>query len=132
MSSDDHPRLPASREHQGVCPVTVFASHPNNRDPRLGREYVSDLHRAPTVDDARMWSQGAKAALRFALGLAGKAQGTGAGHEELVRRLEGAMAVLTTLNRYGHEFETALIVDPSGDETCWLAWTIGPREETAM
>lgn len=112
--------------------MTTFRFNPRapERHPGLGREYLPDLHAPPTEKEALMWTEGARDALRYAADLARKALAAGQSPEDLVARIENSTALPFTHTRYGHTFETAVIVERSGGEPCWLAWTIGPRETT--
>ncbi|MGU3284689.1 hypothetical protein [Methylobacterium mesophilicum] len=107
---------------------------PSHRDPSLGAEYLPDLHREPTIDDARMWCQGAKVGLRFAADLVRTAHAHGVGVEAMLASIEGSTAVPHRDERKGRECETAVIlrrdVSPDRDDSgAWFAWTIPSRGE---
>jgi hypothetical protein len=82
--------------------TTFFNARPPGRDPSLGREFIPGLHREPTDADTRMWSEGAKAALRYAADLARKALADGQSPEEVLLRLDNSTALpLTHLRSWG-------------------------------
>lgn len=102
---------------------------PPHRDPSLGAEYLPHLHREPTIDDARMWCQGAKVGLRFAADLVRTAHAHGLCVEEMLRSIDCSTAVPHRDVRDGRGYETAIISrrdlspDPT-DSGARFAWTI--------
>lgn len=107
---------------------------PSTREESLGRAYLPEVHPAPTVDQARMWCQGAKVGLRFAADLLRSAQAHGVSIEDAIASLEESTAVPLETVRYGHRYETAVLVrrdeSPYADDNgAWFAWTIPSRGE---
>ncbi|MEL6061878.1 hypothetical protein [Methylobacterium sp. DCY52] len=107
---------------------------PSTREESLGRAYLPEIHAAPMVDQTRMWCEGAKTGLRFAVDLLRTAQAHGVSIEDAIASLEASTAVPHESERYGHRYETAVIArrdespDPD-DNGAWFAWTIPARGE---
>lgn len=102
-----------------------------HRDRSLGLGYHPEHGMpAPTASEAQAWCEGAKTALLFAAETMRAAQAAGRSVEEAVAAVEAAHVVPHDAVRYGHAYETAVIMD-AGDlvDVAWFAWQVPSRGE---